>query len=297
MTQFGQVITAMVTPFDDAGAVNIDEAVRLARWLQDNGNDGLVLTGTTGESSTLTDDEKIDLWDAVSKAVTIPVIAGTGSNDTIHSVHLTKEASKRAVAGILAVCPYYNRPSQSGIAAHINAMAAATSLPVIVYDIPVRTGRKISTHTLLGLARETHNIVGVKDAAGNPSETAVLMSQAPKDFLLYSGDDGLTLAFLAYGAVGVIGVATHWAAKDHQEMINAFKSGDVVTARRINERLVESFSYETGDDAPNPIPTKVMMEVLGFKVGDARLPMGPAPATQRAKAEAVLANLERARRS
>jgi len=297
MTQFGQVITAMVTPFDDAGAVNIDEAVRLARWLQDNGNDGLVLTGTTGESSTLTDDEKIDLWDAVSKAVTIPVIAGTGSNDTIHSVHLTKEASKRPVAGILAVCPYYNRPSQSGIAAHINAMAAATSLPVIVYDIPVRTGRKISTSTLLGLARETHNIVGVKDAAGNPAETAVLMSQAPKDFLLYSGDDGLTLAFLAYGAVGVIGVATHWAANDHQEMINAFKSGDVATARRINERLVESFSYETGDDAPNPIPTKVMMEVLGFSVGDARLPMGPAPATQRAKAEAVLANLERARRS
>lgn len=297
MTQFGQVITAMVTPFDDAGAVNIDEAVRLARWLQDNGNDGLVLTGTTGESSTLTDDEKIDLWDAVSKAVTIPVIAGTGSNDTIHSVHLTKEASKRAVAGILAVCPYYNRPSQSGIAAHINAMAAATSLPVIVYDIPVRTGRKISTSTLLGLAHETPNIVGVKDAAGNPAETAVLMSQAPKDFLLYSGDDGLTLAFLAYGATGVIGVATHWAAKDHQEMINAFKSGDVATARRINERLVESFSYETGDDAPNPIPTKVMMEVLGFRVGDARLPMGPAPATQRAKAEAVLANLERARRS
>lgn len=297
MTQFGQVITAMVTPFDDAGAVNIDEAVRLARWLQDNGNDGLVLTGTTGESSTLTDDEKIDLWDAVSKAVTIPVIAGTGSNDTIHSVHLTKEASKRPIAGVLAVCPYYNRPSQSGIAAHINAMAAATSLPVIVYDIPVRTGRKISTNTLLNLAHETPNIVGVKDAAGNPAETAVLMSQAPKDFLLYSGDDGLTLAFLAYGAVGVIGVATHWAAIDHQEMINAFKAGDVSKARHINNRLVESFAYETGDDAPNPIPTKVMMEVLGFKVGDARLPMGPAPATHRAKAEAVLANLERARRA
>jgi 4-hydroxy-tetrahydrodipicolinate synthase len=296
MTQFGQVITAMVTPFDIAGHVNIDEAVRLARWLQDNGNDGLVLTGTTGESSTLTDDEKIELWDAVSAAVTIPVIAGTGSNDTIHSVHLTKEASKRNVAGILAVCPYYNRPSQSGIAAHINAMAAATSLPVIVYDIPVRAGRKIATSTLLELAHNTHNIVGVKDAAGNPAETAVLMSQAPKDFLLYSGDDGLTLAFLAYGAAGVIGVATHWAAQDHQEMINAFKSGDVVKARRVNERLVESFAYETGDDAPNPIPTKVMMEVLGFEVGDARLPMGPAPATLRAKAEAVLANLETARR-
>ena len=297
MTQFGQVITAMVTPFDDAGAVNIDEAVRLARWLQDNGNDGLVLTGTTGESSTLTDDEKIDLWDTVSKAVTIPIIAGTGSNDTIHSVHLTKEASKRAVAGILAVCPYYNRPSQSGIAAHINAMAAATSLPVIVYDIPVRTGRKIATSTLLGLAHDNPNVVGVKDAAGNPAETAVLMSQAPKDFLLYSGDDGLTLAFLAYGATGVIGVATHWAARDHQDMINAFKDGDVAKARHINNRLVESFAYETGDEAPNPIPTKVMMEVLGFKVGDARLPMGPAPATQRAKADAVLANLERARQS
>jgi 4-hydroxy-tetrahydrodipicolinate synthase len=296
MNQFGQVITAMVTPFGDAGEVNYDEAARLARWLQDNGNDALVLTGTTGESSTLTDEEKIELWDVVSKAVTIPVIAGTGSNDTIHSVHLTKEASRRNVAGVLAVCPYYNRPSQVGIAAHINAMAAATSLPVIVYDIPVRTGRKIATETLLDLARNTKNIVGVKDAAGNPAETAVLMTHAPSDFVLYSGDDGLTLAFLAYGATGVIGVATHWSGHDHQEMITAFKSGDVAKARRINERLVESFSYETGEEAPNPIPTKVMMEVLGFKVGDARLPMGPAPATQRVKAEVVLTNLERARK-
>jgi 4-hydroxy-tetrahydrodipicolinate synthase len=175
-------------------------------------------------------------------------------------------------------------------------MAAATALPVLVYDIPVRTGRKIANATLLDLARNTKNIVGVKDAAGNPADTAQLMAHAPKDFLLYSGDDGLTLAFLAYGAMGVIGVATHWTGSDHQEMISAFKSGDVVTARRINERLVESFSYETGDDAPNPIPTKTMMEVLGFKVGDARLPMGPAPATQHAKAQAVLENLERARK-
>ena len=295
MAIFGEVLTAMITPFDAAGEVNIDEAIRLARWLQANGNDGLVLTGTTGESSTLTDDEKIMLWEAVSSAVTIPVVAGTGSNDTLHSVNLTRQASKLGVAGILAVCPYYNRPSQAGIVAHISAMATATSLPVIVYDIPVRTGRKISTATLVSLAAENTNIRGVKDAAGNPAETAVLMSKAPQGFELYSGDDGLTLALLAYGGVGVIGVATHWSGLDHKEMIVAFKSGDIATAIAINNRLVESFSFETGDEAPNPLPTKAMMQLLGFDVGPARLPMGAPPEFVYERAKIVLENLNLAR--
>ena len=295
MAIFGQVLTAMITPFDASGALDLNEAVRLAKWLQDNGNDGLVVSGTTGESSTLTDAEKLALWEAVINAVTIPVIAGSGSNDTAHSVHLTKEVTKMGAAGILAVGPYYNRPPQSGLEGHITAMANATTLPVVVYDIPVRTGRKISTQTLAKLANTVPNIKALKDAAGAPAETANLMAQVPKDFELYSGDDGLTLAFLAYVGSGVIGVATHWSAPEHQAMITAFKNGDVALARKYNDILLESYAFETGDDNPNPIPSKVMMNHLGFKVGDCRLPMGPPPAGLADRAATVHANLQKAR--
>jgi 4-hydroxy-tetrahydrodipicolinate synthase len=295
MAIFGQVLTAMITPFDASGALDLNEAVRLAKWLQDNGNDGLVISGTTGESSTLTDAEKLALWEAVINAVTIPVIAGSGSNDTAHSVHMTKEVTKLGAAGILAVGPYYNRPPQSGLAGHITAMANATTLPVVVYDIPARTGRKISTQTLAKLANTVPNIKALKDAAGAPAETANLMAQVPKDFELYSGDDGLTLAFLAYGASGVIGVATHWSAPEHQAMITAFKNGDVALARQFNDILLESYAFETGDDNPNPIPSKVMMKHLGFNVGDCRLPMGPPPAGLADRAAVVHANLQKAR--
>jgi 4-hydroxy-tetrahydrodipicolinate synthase len=285
----------MITPFDASGALDLNEAVRLAKWLQDNGNDGLVISGTTGESSTLTDAEKLALWEAVINAVTIPVIAGSGSNDTAHSVHMTKEVTKLGAAGILAVGPYYNRPPQSGLAGHITAMANATTLPVVIYDIPVRTGRKISTQTLAKLANTVPNIKALKDAAGAPAETANLMAQVPKDFELYSGDDGLTLAFLAYGGTGVIGVATHWSAPEHQAMITAFKKGDVALARQYNDILLESYAFETGDDNPNPIPSKVMMKHLGFNVGDCRLPMGPPPAGLADRAAVVHANLQKAR--
>ena len=295
MAIFGQVLTAMITPFDASGALDLNEAVRLAKWLQDNGNDGLVISGTTGESSTLTDAEKLSLWEAVINAVTIPVIAGSGSNDTAHSVHMTKEVTKMGAAGILAVGPYYNRPPQSGLEGHITAMANATTLPVVIYDIPVRTGRKISTSTLVNLANTVPNIKALKDAAGAPAETANLMAQVPKDFELYSGDDGLTLAFLAYGGSGVIGVATHWSAPEHQAMITAFKKGDVALARKYNDILLESYAFETGDDNPNPIPSKVMMSYLGFKVGDCRLPMGPPPAGLADRAAVVHSNLQKAR--
>lgn len=295
MAIFGQVLTAMITPFDASGALDVDEAVRLARWLEANGNDGLVVSGTTGESSTLTDNEKLTLWEAVIKAVSIPVIAGSGSNDTAHSVHLTREVTKLGAAGILAVGPYYNRPSQAGLVAHITAMAQATDLPVVVYDIPVRTGRKISTASLARLANEVKNVRALKDAAGAPAETANLMAMVPSDFELYSGDDGLTLAFLAYGGVGVIGVATHWSGPEHQRMITAFRNGDVATARRMNDILLESYAFETGDDNPNPIPSKVMMNHLGFNVGECRLPMGPPPAGLAERAATVHANLEKAR--
>ncbi len=292
MARFGRVLTAMITPFTTDGALDLDEARRLARWLQDNGNDGLVIAGTTGEAPVLTDDERLSLFAAVIEAVSIPVIAGTGTNDTAHSVHLTKEATALGAAGILAVCPYYNRPSQAGIEAHLRAMAAASPLPQVVYDIPVRTGRKISTALLLKLARELPNVVALKDAAGNPGETAVLIANAPEGFEVYSGDDGLTLPLLAAGAVGVIGVATHWSGTDHQELFDHWEKGDTVAARAVNARLLESFAFETGDDAPNPIPSKAMMRHLGFQVGQARLPMGDAPAFVDERAPQVMANLQ-----
>ena len=295
MPRFGQVLTAMVTPFHKDGSLNIDGAKRLARWLQDNGNDGLVIAGTTGESSVLTDDERLSLFAAVVEAVTIPVIAGTGTNDTAHSIHMTKEATKLGVAGILAVCPYYNRPSQAGIDAHIRAMCSATTLPVVIYDIPVRTGRKINTATLAKLANEVKNVAGVKDAAGNPGESARLMTMVPSTFELISGDDGLTLPLMAVGCTSVIGVATHWSGVDHQEMFAKWNAGDTAGARKVNARLTESFAFETGDDNPNPLPTKVMMNHLGLDVGDARLPMGPPPAGLAERAAQVMANLVAAR--
>ena len=293
MARFGRVVTAMVTPFGTSGALDVDAAVDLARWLQANGNDGLVLAGTTGEASTLTDDERLTLWEAVARAVTIPVIAGSGSNDTAHSVDLTRRASTLGVAGILAVGPYYNRPSQAGIAGHLRAMAQATGLPVIVYDIPVRTGRKIATSTLLSLAHELNNVVALKDAGGNPAETARVIAEAPAGFEVYSGDDGLTLPLLAVGGVGVVGVATHWTGLDHQAMFDAWDAGDHAAATLVNQRLLSSFAFETGDEAPNPLPTKVMMNLLGHRVGDARLPMGPPPPGLEERAQAVLADLAR----
>lgn len=293
MARFGRVLSAMITPFDDDGALDLDEARRLARWLESTGHDGLVVAGTTGEAPVLTDDERLALFAAVIEAVTIPVVAGTGTNDTAHSVHLTHEAKALGAAGILAVCPYYNRPSQAGIEAHMRAIAGASDLPVMVYDIPVRSGRKMSSALLLRLAREVPTIVALKDAAGNPAETANVVAQAPAGYEVYSGDDGMTLPLLAVGAVGVVGVATHWTAPEHQELMARWEKGDVAGAREVNAALLESFGFETGDDAPNPIPTKAMMRHLGFAVGQARLPMGPAPAFVEERAPQVHAALQR----
>lgn len=291
MARFGVVITAMVTPFDGDGALDLDVAAQLARWLAEHGSDGLVVAGTTGEGSTLTDGEKLDLWRAVAEAVTIPVIANTGSNDTAHSVHLTRQAAGLGVAGVLAVTPYYNRPSQSGLEAHFRAVAGATDLPVMLYDIPVRSGRKISHDVMVRLAHEVPNMAGVKDAAADVAATARLIAAVPDRFEVYSGNDDHTLALLALGAVGVVGVATHWVGLEMAEMIAAASKGDLPHARDINGRLLESFLFETGDAAPNPIPAKAMMRTLGVPVGECRLPMGPAPSGLEDRAREVYAHL------
>ena len=289
--RFGSVITAMTTPFDAAGAVDIDGAVTLARWLADHGSDGLVLAGTTGESPVLSDAEKVDLWRTVAEAVTIPVIAGSTSNDTAHSVELTRQATSLGVAAILAVTPYYSRPGQSGLRAHFEAVASATDLPVLIYVIPIRTGRKVAHETLLDLATTVPNIVGVKDAADDPAGAARLIAEAPAGFELYSGDDRLTLALLSVGAVGVISVASHWAGEQIGEMVAAFAKGDVEHARSLNARLIDSWLFQSSDLAPNPIPTKAMLRVLGLPAGECRLPLGPAPEGLEERASAVLAAL------
>lgn len=277
MPRFGRVITAMATPFDDDLALDVDGAATLARWLEAQGNEGLVVAGTTGESPALSDDEKLTLWEEVAAAVTIPVIAGSTGSNTAHDIEMTAAASKLGVAGILALCPYYSRPSQAGIESHLRAVAAATDLPVVVYDIPVRTGRKVATEVLGRLGHEVANIVGVKDAAGNPAITAGLIASAPDGFEVYSGDDSLTLPLLSVGAVGLIGVATHWCTPVVVEMFDAWERGDHTSAIACNARLLESWQFESGDESPNPGPTKAMLRHLGQPAGPCRPPMGSDP--------------------
>jgi 4-hydroxy-tetrahydrodipicolinate synthase len=295
MSRFGSVVCAMVTPFHDDGRLDIDGAITLARWLVAHGNDALVLTGTTGESPTLSDGEKVDLWRAIVDSVDVPVVAGTGTADTAHSVKLTEAAVAAGVGGILAVAPYYNRPSQAGMTLHFRAIAAAAAdVPVVLYDIPVRTGRKVAPRTIQDLAAEG-SIVGVKDATGNPAGTAELLAGAPVGFECYSGNDGDTLPLLAVGAVGVISVESHWAGETMQEMITAFAKGDVGYARALNAALVPSHRFQSSDDAPNPVPTKAMLQAMGLPGGPCRLPMGPTPPGLVDQAATVLAQLAAAR--
>ena len=288
MARFGAVLTAMVTPFDDDLALDLDAAASVARWLVDHGSDGLVVAGTTGEGAVLEETEALDLFRAVAEAVTVPVIAGTGSNDTRHSVELTKKAAGTGVDAVLAVTPYYNRPSQAGIEGHVRAIAAASDLPVVLYDIAFRTGRKIERDTVLRLARDVPSVVALKDAGGDPAATAQLVAEAPGGFEVYSGDDKLTLPLLAVGAVGVVGVGTHWCGELVGEMIAAFGKGDVETARAVNARLLESWAFQSTDETPSPLPTKAAMRALGLRVGDARPPMGPSPAGLDDRARAVV---------
>ena len=287
MSRFGSVITAMVTPFTADGELDHEGAAELARWLVAQGNDALVLSGTTGEAACLTDEEQIALWRTVRSAVDVPLIAGSGTNDTRHAAELTSAAADAGMDAVLIVTPYYNRPSQAGIEAHFRHVCEATELPVIVYDIPVRTGRKIGSDLILRMANEIPNVVGLKDAAGDPGATARLIADAPDGFEVFSGDDPLTLSLVAVGAVGVIGVATHWAAPVMAQMIRAFQAGDVVRAQQLNARMIESYDFETGDLNPNPVPTKAMLRAIGQPAGPCRPPMGFGPDDLEERALAV----------
>ncbi len=276
--RFGSVVTAMVTPFDDDGRLDLDAAGELARWLVNHGSEGLVVGGTTGEGSVLSDAERRELWRAVAEAVSVPVLAGAGTSDTAHSIALAKAAAQCEVDGLLVVTPYYSRPSQAGLFAHFQAVAEATDLPVMLYDIPSRTGRRVATETVLRLAAEVPQVVALKDAAGDVAATARLAAQTPRSFEIYSGDDALTLPLLSVGAVGVVSVASHWVGKELAAMVASFLGGDVEGARQTNASLLADFAFESSEAAPNPLPAKAVLRALGLAVGQCRPPMGPAPA-------------------
>lgn len=291
--RFGRVITAMITPFNSDGSLDVQGACDLAQWLAEQGNNALVLAGTTGESPTITQDEQIQLVEAVAQAVDIPVIAGAGSNDTRSAITNTQRCEQAGAKGILSVTPYYNRPSQAGLYEHYLQISDSTELPIMLYDIPIRTGRKLESETMLRLAEETENIVAVKDAAGDIEATAELVAQAPDGFEVYSGEDALTLQLLAVGAVGTVSVASHWTTPETVSLMESFFSGDLDKAKQINQQLIPSYDFESGDLNPNPIPTKAMMKVLGLPGGDCRLPMGPEPEGLQEKARDILEGLGR----
>ncbi|MHB1555374.1 MAG: 4-hydroxy-tetrahydrodipicolinate synthase [Acidimicrobiales bacterium] len=291
VARFGAVITAMVTPFGPDGSLDVDAAVDLARWLTEHSSEGLVVAGTTGEGPVLSDGELIELWRGVADAVTVPVLAATGTNDTRHSIELTKKAAECGVDGVLVVTPYYSRPSQEGLLAHFSAVAAATELPVVLYDIPVRAGRRIAQATMLRLAHEVPNVVGVKDATGDPAAAARLLAHAPRSFELYSGDDSLTLPLIALGGVGVISVCAHWAGPEMHRMVHAARDGNLERARAENARLVESYDFESTEQFPNPLPAKAACRALGLRVGQCRPPLGEGPPELEGEALRILTRL------
>ena len=289
--RFGSVVTAMVTPFGADGALDLDAAAALARHLAEHGSDGIVVAGTTGEGPVLTDSERISLFRAVVESVTIPVIATSGTNDTAHTILMTREAEAAGAAGVLVVTPYYNRPSPAGLSAHFRAVAEASDLPVVLYDIPVRSGRRIGPDLTVQLATEVVNIVAVKDATGDVASAARVVGEAPAGFEVYSGDDSLTLPFASVGGVGVISVASHWAGPVFGQMLAAHSEGDVTLAAELNRSLLESYRFESSEEYPNPVPAKAACRALGLTVGQCRLPNAPAPRSLDDQARSVIAGV------
>lgn len=273
---FGRLITAMVTPFDANLQIDWDQVAKLIDYLiEEQASDSLVINGTTGESPTLTDEEKLQLFQFAVKHANgrCKIIAGTGSNDTAHSIHLSKEAEKLGVDALLLVAPYYNRPSQEGVYQHYKAIAEAVSLPCIIYNVPGRTGININVDTTIRLSH-IPNIVATKECADLDQVTRIAHGAAP-GFLVYSGEDNMTLPALSIGAYGIISVASHVIGKDMKNMINCYLQGDVREAVQIHARLHPIFKglFECPHRVPNPAPVKFALKHKGIEVGGVRLPL------------------------
>jgi len=272
---FGRVVTAMVTPFDASGAVDLPLAARLARHLVEQGSDGLVVCGTTGESPTLSWNEQLQLLQAVREAVgsTAKVLAGTGSNSTAEAVEATREAAAAGADGALVVVPYYNKPPQDGLEAHFRAIAeAAPALPLMLYNIPGRTGCSIAPATVARLM-DCPNVVSFKAASGTTEEVTALRLACGPDLAIYSGDDGLTLPMISVGAVGVVSVASHVVGPQIRAMIDAYMQGDAAVALALHEQLQPLFKALFA--TTNPIPVKAALQLNGWSVGDPRPPLSP----------------------
>jgi len=290
MVNLGKVLTAMVTPFKADLSVDWKRVEEIADYLVTNGSEGLVVHGTTGESPTLTHEEEYELYRVVKKAVggRAKIVAGTGSNSTETTVKSSREAEKIGVDGLMVVVPYYNKPSQEGMFQHFKAVAESTSLPIIIYNIPGRTGINMTPETTARLAG-VKNIAGLKDAAGNLDQTSATRQLCPKDFTIWSGDDSLTLPMLSVGALGIISVASHIVGKEIAQMVNAYHSGDVRKAAEIHLRLMPIFKvlFITS----NPSPVKYALELVGQPVGKPRLPLVEPSESEKQQIKKVLQDL------
>jgi 4-hydroxy-tetrahydrodipicolinate synthase len=285
--RFGSVITAMVTPFREDRAVDLDGAQELASWLVDNGSDAVVVAGSTGESPTLTYKEKAELFRAVGDAIRGrgKLICGTGTYSTAETIELTQAAEDAGADGLLVVTPYYNKPPQRGLVAHFEHVAEATELPVILYNIPGRTATRIEHETLMQLAARS-NIVAVKDSTGDFQAISRLIAEAPEGFEVYSGDDWATFGYVCLGAVGIVSVASHLVGPQIRQMIELIETGDVPAARKIHEALSPLFNalFVTS----NPIPVKAALEMVGRPCGEPRLPLVPATFQERERVRKAL---------
>ncbi len=287
MKSMPRLITAMVTPFKEDFSVDFEGAQKLALQLIEEGSDGLVISGTTGESPTLSVPEKMDLFKAIKEAVGDKgyLIAGTGTNSTADCLKLTEGATKIGVDAVMVVVPYYNKPNAEGLYRHYKAAASVTDLPMILYNVPGRTGINMSPETVARLS-QIPNIVAVKEASGNLDQVSAIRNLVPRDFLIYSGDDSLTLPIMAVGGYGVISVASHVAAPQIREMIMSFVNGDVQRAAEIHGKLFELF--RTMFITANPIPVKRALNLLGRPSGGLRLPLVEATPEETATIKRVL---------
>ncbi|WP_374717640.1 4-hydroxy-tetrahydrodipicolinate synthase [Neobacillus sp.] len=272
MSHFGRVSTAMVTPFDNKGHIDFAKTTKLVNYLIENGTDSLVVAGTTGESPTLSKEEKLALFQHVVKVVNkrVPVIAGTGSNNTYSSIELTKKAEQIGVDGIMLVAPYYNKPNQEGLYQHFKAVAESTTLPVMLYNIPGRAVVNILPETIIRLSK-IPNIVAVKEASGDLNAMTTIIANTDEDFALYSGDDGLTLPVLAIGGAGIVSVASHIIGNEMQQMIKAFLDGDHRSSAKLHQELLPIMKALFA--APSPAPVKTALQLKGLDVGTVRLPL------------------------
>ncbi|MDK2889116.1 MAG: 4-hydroxy-tetrahydrodipicolinate synthase [Thermoanaerobacter sp.] len=288
---FGRVLTAMVTPFNKDLTINYGQVRKLARYLVQSGSDGLVVTGTTGESPTLTKEEKVELYRVVVEEVggEAAVIAGTGGYSTSESIALTQAAQKVGVDGVMLVAPYYNKPSQEGLYQHFKAVAESTNLPIVLYNIPGRTSVNILPQTVARLA-QINNIVAIKEASGSLDQVSELRRLLPDHFAIYSGDDSLTLPILALGGKGVISVVSHLAGRRIQDMINAFTSGNTTLAAEIHLELFPLFKgmFIT----TNPVPVKAALNLLGWQVGAPRLPLVEATPAEKESIKNLLESMK-----